>query len=271
MKPIVAWVGVGAVLVSGAAIGALGTHLRYQREIRSTVTQVKESPSGARNFLLKRMTRELDLTTSQQDQVAGIMKETQEKELQPLFDEIKPRVTESLRNAETRINEILTDEQKVKFKELTERHRRPPPPPDGSVQGPHRPPMSGGLRGGEFVRATKAPVLFYIVRHAAAPNGEKPICLISSWGTRVMSAGMALQRGPKFREIGRVAEHIVNIAEDAPVTVSSYLGDAFDDPNKTLEKLSAEEMTELHALISAKRSEAILQDGVIFLTRKKKE
>ncbi|GEM_PF-3095729 len=266
MKPVIAWIGVGAVLVSGAAIGGLATHLRYQKEIRSAVSQMKDSPSGARNFLLKRLTRELELTASQQEQVAGIMKETQEKELQPLFDEIKPRVTESLRNAESRINEILTDEQKVKFKELTTRGKRPPPE---GTPGPHRPPMQG--QRGEFVRATKAPVLFYIVRHAAASSDEKPICLVTSWGTRVMPAGAALQRGPKFRDVARAAEHLVTIAEEAPVTVSAYLGDAFDDPQKSLETLSPEEMAELHAHISARRSEAILQDGVIFLTRKKKE
>jgi hypothetical protein len=269
MKPIIAWVGVGAVLISGVAIGGLATHLRYQKEIRKVVTEVKESPSGARKFLLNRMTRELELTTSQQEQVAAIMQETQEKELQPLFEEIRPRVRESLRNAEARINEILTDDQKIKFRELTERSKRSPTPSEGMAQAPHRPPMSG--QRGEFVRATKAPVLYFVVRHATAPNGEKPIRLIPSWGTRVMPAGAAAQRGPKFRDLARVAEHITTIAEEAPVMVSAYLGDAFDDPQKIFEKLTPEEVAELHALIAARRSEAVLQDDVIFVARKKKE
>jgi hypothetical protein len=272
MKTWIAWTGVGAVLVSGAAIGALGVHLRSQREIRAVTTEVKSSPSGVRQFLLKRLTRHLDLDTVQQGQIGAIMKETQEKELQPLFEEIKPRLQESLRNAETRINELLTDEQKAKFKELSsQRDRRPPMPPEGGAPGSLPRPPTPGQRSAEFARATKAPVLYYIVRHGAAPDGTRPLCLISSWGTRVMPAGAALHRGPKFRDLPRVAEHLVTTAEESPVTVSAYLGDAFDDPQKVIEKLTPQEITALHALISARRSEAVLQDGVIFLGRKKKD
>lgn len=259
------------MLVSGVAIGALGTHLRYQREIRAAATEMKASPSGVRQFLLKRLTRHLDLDTAQQERIGAIVKETQEKELQPLFEEIKPRVLESLRNAEMRINELLTDEQKAKFKELTERRdRRPLMPPEGGASGaPPRPPLAG-QRGSELGRATKAALLYYIVRHAAS-EGERPFCLISSWGTRVMPAGAAVHRGLKFRDLARVADYLVATAEESPVTVSAYLGDAFDDPQKILETLTPPEIAELHALISARRRATLLQDEVIFLGRKNKD
>ena len=101
---------------------------------------------------LQRLTRELNLTSDQQDKIKPLLAERQQK-MQALFQDqsIAPedRRTQGrtiMEGTNNSIKAILTDDQKQKFDAMQERMRRnrpiggnggpPPPPPDGSAPQP---------------------------------------------------------------------------------------------------------------------------------------
>ena len=103
------------------------------------------------NRQLERLTRELNLTSDQQDKIKPLLVDRQQK-MQALFQDqsVAPEdrrrqmrtISEGTNNS---IKALLTDDQKQKFDAMQERQRRngprgglggPPPPPDASAPQP---------------------------------------------------------------------------------------------------------------------------------------
>ena len=66
---------------------------------------------------LRRMQKQLDLTASQRDEIAKIMKESQERS-RPLWKKIAPQLREEVKRVREEINKVLTPDQQKKFNEL---------------------------------------------------------------------------------------------------------------------------------------------------------
>lgn len=124
----------------GTAAGALGYGL-YQG--RAGWWRSSRDPERFQQFLLKRLTQELDLRPEQQQRVEGILRETGQ-EFVRLREEIGPRFREIRERSREKMRAVLSPEQEVKFEALerewerrAERWRGRASRPDGT--GPQRP------------------------------------------------------------------------------------------------------------------------------------
>ncbi|HEY3862944.1 MAG TPA: hypothetical protein VGO59_13755 [Verrucomicrobiae bacterium] len=98
------------------------------------------------NFL-KVLNKQLDLSVEQREQIAKIMKASQER-TQPLWNEISPQMKEEIRRVREEIRATLAPEQRVKFAELLKRNRK-----EESAPGSARP-----LRPGESATSVTNPL-----------------------------------------------------------------------------------------------------------------
>ena len=111
----------------GVAAGGLGFGL-YQG--RMGWWHRPRDPDRARQFVLRRLTRELDLQPEQQRQVEAILRDTGQ-EFSRLREEIGPRVRDIRERSREKIRTILTPDQQTKFatveKEWARRHEEGSP------------------------------------------------------------------------------------------------------------------------------------------------
>jgi Spy/CpxP family protein refolding chaperone len=104
----------------GAAAGGLGMGL-YQSW--TGWWHQPRDPERSRQFVLQRLTRELDLRPEQQQQVEVILRETGQ-EFARLREDIGPRVREIRGRSRERIRAILNPEQQAKFEALAQAWER---------------------------------------------------------------------------------------------------------------------------------------------------
>ncbi len=104
----------------GVATGALGFGL-YQP--RTGWWRPSRDPAQFQQFLLKRLTRELDLRPDQRQQVEAILGETGQ-EFARLREEIGPRVRDIRARSREKIRAILGTEQSAKFEALEKEWER---------------------------------------------------------------------------------------------------------------------------------------------------
>ena len=72
---------------------------------------------------LRRMQKQLDLTASQRDEIAKIMKASQERN-RPLWERIAPQMREEIKRVREEIRPVLTPDQQKKFDVLFKPHPR---------------------------------------------------------------------------------------------------------------------------------------------------
>jgi Spy/CpxP family protein refolding chaperone len=86
---------------------------------------------------LKRLDRQLDLTPEQHDNIAKIMKASQDRTV-PLWENIAPQMQEELKRVRKEISQALTPEQRKKWAEINKRARASAPgnQPDSPAQAP---------------------------------------------------------------------------------------------------------------------------------------
>ncbi len=145
------WVGLLVLFVSGVLIGSIGTRMYVRHQITGVFS--RERPA-VRNLFMRRLTRELDLTREQRQEVEQIASRAAEKfhkihtrhrsEVQTVFDESAEEIKKHLSPAQ----QERFDEFRTRMKERHERwkhrrhrdrrghHRGPPPgmmepPPPG--------------------------------------------------------------------------------------------------------------------------------------------
>jgi Spy/CpxP family protein refolding chaperone len=119
VKRWVALVAVLGVFVVGVAVGVLGTHLHYAREIGRVGGG---GALGAHRFV-QRLERELNLTEDQRRRVDAILEQSR-REGDALHREMLPTVRAHMDRTAEQIREVLTPEQQAAFDELQQRHRR---------------------------------------------------------------------------------------------------------------------------------------------------
>jgi Spy/CpxP family protein refolding chaperone len=79
---------------------------------------------------LKRLESQLDLAPEQRDQIARIMKESQERTGR-LWEQIAPQMGDELKGAREEIRRVLTPEQRKQFAELMKHNRKADSGPPG--------------------------------------------------------------------------------------------------------------------------------------------
>lgn len=104
----------------GTAAGGLGFGL-YQ--VRAGWRHPPRDSERARQFVLKRLTRDLDLRPEQQQQVEAILLETGQ-EFARLREEVGPRVRDIRGRSREKIRAILNPEQQAKFEALANEWER---------------------------------------------------------------------------------------------------------------------------------------------------
>jgi Spy/CpxP family protein refolding chaperone len=142
-----------ALLVSGIAIGALGTYFVLERHRPPGPAPAPPPPGPAS---MDQLERRLGLSADQSKQIASILEEGR-REGDAIRRELKPRLDRQIEATRARIDAVLTPEQRVEFEELRreQRHRverflldGPPPSPgprgDGGLPGPGGPPPDEG-------------------------------------------------------------------------------------------------------------------------------
>lgn len=135
MKRPIAFMYVAGLFLLGILIGALGMQLWHaQRSFpapygprdggRAPGHEMGRGPGrGAGPFFLERLERQLDLSGEQKRRVAEIIKESH-LEARELHEELLPRVENQLEQTRQRIMEVLTPEQRARFEEFHQHHRR---------------------------------------------------------------------------------------------------------------------------------------------------
>jgi hypothetical protein len=107
-----------ALFLAGVLVGVLGTHAFYLRQLHQ--------PGGlaalGTRILARDLQRRLDLDSRQQQELQRILADAR-AESAGLRREVMPRVFAILDRASTRINTMLTPEQRAEFQRYRTRHR----------------------------------------------------------------------------------------------------------------------------------------------------
>jgi Spy/CpxP family protein refolding chaperone len=88
----------------------------------------------------RRMQKQLDLTDSQRDQIAKIMKASQERN-RPLWDKIAPQMREEVKRVREEIRQVLTPDQQKKFDEMLKSRSRKTDGAGAATVRPDQPPL----------------------------------------------------------------------------------------------------------------------------------
>ena len=88
---------------------------------------------------LRRMQKQLELTASQRDEIAKIMKASQERN-RPLWDQIAPQMREEVKRVREEIRQVLTPGQQKKFDEMLKSRPRKADAANAAARPPSLPP-----------------------------------------------------------------------------------------------------------------------------------
>ena len=111
--------GILLVFLLGAASGALVTHMIHQARLEAFING---GPAMREEYLVKRLTRELNLDSGQQDQIRGIVHETHTAMLD-MRRQMRPGFEALLEQGQERISSVLRPEQREKFAKLMVEHK----------------------------------------------------------------------------------------------------------------------------------------------------
>jgi len=114
-----------AVFLFGVVCGMGGALLIVVRGVRQNIQHPERRPYRT----AERLARRLDLTETQKTRVLAILKE-QQREFMALRRRVAPDVVKRLRETDRRIGEVLTPEQRVKWRAMVDRLKRNWLPPE---------------------------------------------------------------------------------------------------------------------------------------------
>jgi hypothetical protein len=136
-----------ALVISGIAIGALGTYLVLERPQRQGAFPPRpQGPPPRPGLFTREMELRLNLSDDQKRQIDEVLRKGKE-ESDAIRQELRPRLDAHLEATRARIAAILTPEQRTKFEALVAEDQRradrffiegPPGPPPGMGE-PGRP------------------------------------------------------------------------------------------------------------------------------------
>ncbi|MCK4534639.1 MAG: hypothetical protein KAT81_03845 [Syntrophobacterales bacterium] len=113
-------VGVLLVFVLGILAGSLGTQAYMKYRVSHFMSRGHEART---ELLLKRLSRDLDLTETQKAEIKKILRDSQ-KTLAEIGQRCRPQIGRIIENHFAMIREILNDDQKQKLDEFYKRFRK---------------------------------------------------------------------------------------------------------------------------------------------------
>ena len=108
------WVGV--VFVLGVTLGGLLGYVFANQTHGASGTPAPVSDAARRAQKVEQLTKELDLTTGQQQQLDKVLADTQAR-FKAIHDSTQPQIEEARKQARNQIRSFLTDAQKPQFEE----------------------------------------------------------------------------------------------------------------------------------------------------------
>jgi hypothetical protein len=121
MKKWKAIVSIIIVFLLGALAGALVTHKIYQHRVEGIM---KGEPKTMREFVVRRLERELHLDANQQEQLRAIVEETH-AEMRRVRRQFRPQIEEILARSQEKIRVLLRPDQFEKYEKIiTERKKK---------------------------------------------------------------------------------------------------------------------------------------------------
>jgi hypothetical protein len=106
--------GILFIFVLGIIVGTLMTRMFYEGRIDALV---KGDSQAREDETIKRLSRHLDLSDKQRDQVRIIVRETR-GEIKVTYKQIRPQITTTLEKSERKIKELLQPGQIVKYDKI---------------------------------------------------------------------------------------------------------------------------------------------------------
>ena len=119
MKTWKVWLSIILIFVSGLSIGFIGG---LQTAKMGAIRAFQKGPAGIQHIVLRRLTRQLDLSAEQQKGVDQILSSLQQQ-LTGIRDEQKPRISAILDTGFQQIRAQLNPDQQAKLDEMRARLR----------------------------------------------------------------------------------------------------------------------------------------------------
>jgi len=116
IKPIL---GLILVFALGAASGSLTTYMVGDGHFDHFSSG---GPHRKEDMLLKRLTRQLDLDSRQQEQIKSIIRETHGK-IHQIRQKVQPEIEIQLKDSQARISALLSPQQQEIFKKMIEERK----------------------------------------------------------------------------------------------------------------------------------------------------
>jgi Spy/CpxP family protein refolding chaperone len=113
----------GAGVLTGALVVQFAPAAGIQRHQRAGRLGEVGSPGGMRLDFLRRVQRDLKVTSDQRDRIDKILKQSQER-TRKVMEPVAPQLHQELQRAKAQFREILTPDQQVRFDELLKQQQR---------------------------------------------------------------------------------------------------------------------------------------------------
>jgi hypothetical protein len=120
MKKWKAIVSIIIVFLLGALAGALVTHKVYQHRVEGIM---KGEPRTMREFIVRRLDRELHLDASQSEQLRTIVEETH-AEMKKVRKQFRPQIEEVLARSQEKIRALLRPDQLEKYEKIVAERKK---------------------------------------------------------------------------------------------------------------------------------------------------
>ena len=108
------------IFLLGAVCGMVGTGAFLRSRLAH---MANEGPPAVRHVIMRTLTRKLDLTAEQQQDISAIISQAQEQ-LAIVRTAIQPQIETIMSNSASRIQQSLQPEQEAEFERLVQRSRQ---------------------------------------------------------------------------------------------------------------------------------------------------
>lgn len=108
------------VFVLGALAGSLVTYKTYQHRVEGIM---KGEPRTMREFIVRRLDRELHLDANQREQLRAIVEETH-GEIKKVRKQTRPQIEEILSRSQEKVRALLRPDQREKYEKLMEERKK---------------------------------------------------------------------------------------------------------------------------------------------------
>jgi Spy/CpxP family protein refolding chaperone len=113
----------GAGIITGAMVVQFTSASGLQRHQRVGHSAEVGSPGGMRLEFLRRLQRDLNVTSDQRERIDRVLKQSQERS-RKVMEPVAPQLHQELLRAKAEFREVLTPDQQVRFDELLKQQQR---------------------------------------------------------------------------------------------------------------------------------------------------